>query len=63
MIWPFYLISVILQSFSKIDENGDGKISKRELVRAYRLAGFNPTKDEIEAVIKEHDVNGKYYKT
>ena len=42
------------------DENGDGKISKRELIRAYRIAGFNPTSQEIEELIKEHDKNGNH---
>ena len=54
------LILAILQSFSVFDENGDGKISKRELARAYRVAGFNPTNQEVEQLIKEHDVNGKH---
>ena len=42
------------------DENGDGKISKRELVRAYRIAGFNPTNQEVDALIKQHDLNGNH---
>ena len=41
------------------DENGDGRISKREIARAYRLAGFNPTGPEVEELIKEHDANGR----
>lgn len=51
-------ISVILQSFSTLDENGDGRISKREIARAYRLAGFNPTRREVEEIVLEHDDNG-----
>ncbi|WAR17269.1 hypothetical protein MAR_031863, partial [Mya arenaria] len=45
------------QSFSVLDENGDGRISKTEIARAYRLAGFNPTKGELESIVKEHDEN------
>ena len=40
-----------------MDENGDGKISKREIARGYRMAGFNPTREEVEEIVKQHDVN------
>ena len=53
-------VSVILQSFSVLDDNGDGRISKSEITRAYRLAGFNPTTTELEDILKEHDLNGMY---
>ena len=59
MIFFLFFVAVILNSFSKIDENGDGRISKRELARAYRLAGFNPTNEEIDNLMQEHDTNGK----
>ncbi|XP_060556910.1 uncharacterized protein LOC132717165 [Ruditapes philippinarum] len=54
-------VKLILQSFSSLDENGDGKISKREIARAYRLAGFNPTKEELSKIILEHDENDDGY--
>lgn len=51
------VFSVILQSFSVLDENGDGRISKTEIARAYRVAGFNPTPSELEEILQEHDFN------
>ncbi|XP_053382173.1 uncharacterized protein LOC123540088 [Mercenaria mercenaria] len=54
-------VKLILQSFSSMDENGDGKISKREIARAYRLAGFNPTKAELDSIVLEHDENDDGY--
>ncbi|XP_052236601.1 uncharacterized protein LOC127848272 [Dreissena polymorpha] len=54
-------VKLILQSFSVLDENGDGRISKTEIARAYRLAGFNPTKTELEQIVKEHDANDDGY--
>ncbi|XP_052765541.1 uncharacterized protein LOC128206879 isoform X2 [Mya arenaria] len=54
-------VKLILQSFSVLDENGDGRISKTEIARAYRLAGFNPTKGELESIVKEHDENDDGY--
>jgi Ca2+-binding EF-hand superfamily protein len=52
------IFSVILQSFSALDENGDGKISKQEIARAYKLAGFKPTKADLDEIVVEHDENG-----
>ncbi|XP_052762134.1 neo-calmodulin-like [Mya arenaria] len=54
-------VKIILQSFSVLDENGDGRISKTEIARAYRLAGFNPTKGELDDIVKEHDENDDGY--
>lgn len=54
-------VKLILQSFSVLDENGDGKISKGEISRAYRLAGFNPTPTELEGILNEHDENNDGY--
>lgn len=54
-------VKLIMQSFSALDENGDGKISKRELSRAYKLVGFNPTKAHIDSVVQEHDANADGY--
>ncbi|KAL4217958.1 hypothetical protein ACF0H5_022697 [Mactra antiquata] len=54
-------VKLILQSFSSLDENGDGRISKREIARAYRLAGFNPTQSELANIVGEHDENDDGY--
>ncbi|XP_060551866.1 uncharacterized protein LOC132713333 [Ruditapes philippinarum] len=54
-------IKVILQSFSALDENGDGKISKQEIARAYKLAGFKPTKTDLDEIVVEHDENDDGY--
>ncbi|XP_053382172.1 uncharacterized protein LOC128549492 [Mercenaria mercenaria] len=54
-------LKLILQSFSALDENGDGKISKREIARAYKLAGFNPSKTDLEEIVGQHDANDDGY--
>ncbi|XP_071099379.1 uncharacterized protein [Haliotis cracherodii] len=54
-------IKEIKKSFSLIDENGDGRISSHELLRASRLLGMNPTLQDAEAMIKEVDEDNSGY--
>ena len=44
--------------FYKIDLNLDGKISKEELFFAYKEAGINITREELENIIKSIDFDG-----
>lgn len=55
------MLTEIKKSFSLIDENGDGRISSHELLRASRLLGMNPTLQDAEAMIKEVDEDSKSY--
>ena len=43
------------------DKNGDGRISKGELMLTMQLIGANPTKDEVEKMIREVDTDGNSY--
>ena len=45
--------------FKMYDKNGDGRISKGELMLTMQLIGANPTKDEVEKMIREVDTDGK----
>ena len=47
--------------FFKIDLNLDGKLSKEELFIAYREAGINISKEELEKIIKSIDCDGNGY--
>ena len=51
-------ISVYKKTFDVFDRNKSGKITKKELKKSMRLLGQNPTKDEIEDMIKEVDTDG-----
>ncbi|XP_067664877.1 uncharacterized protein [Haliotis asinina] len=55
------MFTEIRKSFSLIDENGDGRISSHELLRASRLLGMNPTLQDAEAMIKEVDQDNSGY--
>ena len=44
--------------FYKIDLNLDGKISKEELFLAYKEAGMNLSREELEKIIKSIDFDG-----
>jgi calcium-dependent protein kinase len=46
------------QIFYKIDLNLDGKISKEELYLAYKDAGIQISKEELEKIIKSIDFDG-----
>ncbi|KAK3088742.1 hypothetical protein FSP39_023186 [Pinctada imbricata] len=44
-------------SFEKIDVNGDGRLSKSELMKAAALLGFNPTEKELTEMMRSVDRN------
>lgn len=48
----FLLILELLKIFKAFDENGDGKVSKHELVRASKKMGVNKTLKDIEKVLR-----------
>ncbi|XP_060071016.1 calmodulin-A-like [Ylistrum balloti] len=48
----------IEDTFELIDEDGDGRISKQEMVKAASLLGFNPTSEDADAMIKMADADG-----
>ena len=47
--------------FYKIDSNMDGKLSKEELYKAYKEAGIDITKQELNKIIKFMDFDGNGY--
>lgn len=48
----------LMNSFQAIDKNGDGKLSKEELIDAYKLQmGQNRAMSEVEIIMKKADVN------
>ena len=48
------------EAFSLFDAKGNGSISEQDLGVVMRSLGQNPTEKEIETMIKEVDVDGKY---
>ncbi|XP_055996076.1 calmodulin-like isoform X2 [Ostrea edulis] len=50
--------SEILTSFDVIDINKDGSITKKEMRRAARLTGMNPTDKDLDDWWAEADTNG-----
>lgn len=53
----FFIILEIKESFHKIDLNGDGRLSRRELMKAAAILGMNPTDKDIDAMMKDVDKN------
>jgi len=53
-----FLVSEIIPSFEKIDANGDGRISKGELIKAASLIGLNPTEKDAAAMMRLADRDG-----
>jgi hypothetical protein len=45
------------RAFRQFDRNGDGKIDVQELQEAFRAAGREALKEEVEGVMKQADVN------
>ncbi|XP_061178611.1 neo-calmodulin-like [Saccostrea echinata] len=48
----------IKESFNKIDLNGDGRLSKRELMKAAAILGMNPTEKDVNNMMKDVDKDG-----
>ena len=41
------------------DKDGDGKVTTKELATVMRCLGANPTKDDLDKMIREVDKDGK----
>ncbi|KAK3712658.1 hypothetical protein RRG08_058561 [Elysia crispata] len=48
-------------AFAMFDKNGDGHVSKDELIEVMRAAGQNPTEAEVKEMIAEVDNNNNGY--
>lgn len=57
LIWQSNFVE-ILSAFDAIDVNKDGSISKKEMREAARIAGMNPTDQEVEEWWNAADANG-----
>lgn len=57
LIWHSHFVE-ILSAFDAIDVNKDGSISKKEMREAARIAGMNPTDQEVEEWWNAADANG-----
>ncbi|XP_022334334.2 uncharacterized protein LOC111131180 [Crassostrea virginica] len=53
----------LLKIFKAFDENGDGKVSKHELVRASKKMGVNNTLKDIEKVLRTMHTDHEGYIT
>lgn len=53
-----FLFLVLYDCFKFYDKSGDGIIDRDELPEALRFAGINPSKEDIEIIIKLFDSNG-----
>jgi len=51
-------LKFVRKAFRNIDENGDGKLSVEEFERASRVLGYNPTRKEVEEMMKKEDTDG-----
>ena len=52
------VISEYREAFNWFDRDGSGAISSNELDLALRSLGQNPSEDELEAIMKEVDIDG-----
>ena len=55
-----YVISEYRQAFAMFDKDGDGTISTKELGIVMRSLGQNPTEQELQEIINEVDIDGKW---
>ena len=51
-------ISEFKEAFSMFDENKDGKITAKELLKVMRSLGQNPTEAELQNMINDVDIDG-----
>lgn len=47
------------QAFDIFDQDGGGDISTKELGRVMKLLGQTPSREELDKIIEEVDVDGK----
>lgn len=47
--------------FNKFDKNGDGKISREELISILSALGSAPSSDEVDRIMSEMDKDGNGY--
>ncbi|CAK8543507.1 unnamed protein product [Lathyrus sativus] len=52
-------IAEIHEAFFLIDKNSDGFITEDELTTTIKSLGVNPTKEEIQNMVTEVDINGR----
>jgi len=55
-----YVDAEFREAFGLFDKNGDGTISSSELGTIMRSLGQNPTESELQDMINEVDVDGKW---
>ena len=48
----------LMRQFTEWDKNGDGVLSKEEILEGYRNAYGSADPDEVDNMIKEADING-----
>ena len=54
------LVTDFKEAFSLLDKDGDGTINTKELGILMRSLGQNPTEQELEEIIREIDMDGKF---
>ena len=54
------LVTDFKEAFSLLDKDGDGTINTKELGILMRSLGQNPTEHELEDIIREIDMDGKF---
>lgn len=57
-----YFVLEFKEAFKLFDEDGGGTISVEELGTVMRSLGQDPSEDELNALIEEVDVDGKFIK-
>jgi calmodulin len=53
-------ILVFEESFSLLDKDGDGNISKYEIRSLMNSLGYSPSEEDISTVISKIDTDGKF---